>query len=203
MAEYATAEELKQRLGGKTVEYNGQLDDAVSTASRWIDTYCERTFGKDETDATRKFKADSPACLELPSFADIVSVTTLATDADGDGDFETVWDAADYELDADEAHGPEPRPYTRIRAIGARSFPVIYGPRARRYRVQITGIFGWPAVPDPVRQACLIMASELFRLKDAPLGIAEYSEMGLARARSNPQALILLGPYRRYSHLVA
>ena len=38
-------------------------------------------------------------------------------------------------------------------------------------RIQVTGTWGWPAVPVLVRQASLMLATELFKQKDAPAGM--------------------------------
>jgi hypothetical protein len=59
----------------------------------------------------------------------------------------------------------------------------------------VTGVFGWPAVPANVKQAALIAAADLFRLKDAPFGIAGFGEFGVVRVQANPRVMSLL---RRY-----
>jgi hypothetical protein len=61
--------------------------------------------------------------------------------------------------------------------------------------VEVTGVFGWPAVPAPVVQATMLVASELFRLRDAPFGVAGFGEFGAVRVRENPKVAALLDPY--------
>jgi len=56
-------------------------------------------------------------------------------------------------------------------------------------------VFGWPAVPRNVKTASLIAAAQIFRIKDAPFGVAGFGEFGVVRIQQNPQVMWLL---RRY-----
>lgn len=201
---YATVPELKSRLaipGADTVD-DTELVAAVDTASRAVDADCQRHFWK--TTEARTFAPCDWYRLKLGAFNDLVSVTTLKTDPGGDGTFELTWATADYQLlTADNSPnvnaGPEPRPYTQVRAVGNQQFPIAYYWATRRNVVEITGVWGWPAVPADVRQACLILAAEQFKLKDAPLGSAVgIADLGIIRVRENPQADRLLQPYRKF-----
>lgn len=201
---YAAVHELKSRLTIPTSDVvdDGELEAAIDTASRWIDADCQRHFYR-LTEA-RTFTPCDWYRLELGPFNDLVSVTTLKTDASGDGVFEVTWATADYQLLIADGSpnvnaGPEPRPYQYVRAVGAQLFPLVYGWATRRNLVEITGVWGWPQIPADVRQACLILAAEQVKLKDAPLGAAiGVADLGIIRVRENPQADRLLQPYRRY-----
>jgi hypothetical protein len=61
--------------------------------------------------------------------------------------------------------------------------------------LQVTARWGWTAVPAAVKQACLILASETFRLKGAPFGVANMDQFGPIRVRDNPMAQKKLMPY--------
>jgi hypothetical protein len=205
---YATAEELKARFGiGDNLE-DTLVDSALDSASRAIDQHCQRIFYVTGS-TTATFVAKDRYCLRPADtdvwVGDIVTVTSLKTDASGDGTFETTWAVTDYQLwPVNAASGPEARPYTEVRAVGAQTFPVPYAYSQQRVnRVQIVGTFGWPtAAPSAVREACLMLAAELFKLKDAPFGIAGMSEFGVVRIRENPKVATLLMPYQRYPVLV-
>lgn len=192
---YATVEELKSRLGiGDTVD-DFELRLAVETASRAVDDFCGRHFWRGT--ATKTFTPDSPYWVKID---DLVSATTLATDATGDGTFETTWSASDYQLyPLNATTGSESRPYTRFVAVGTLTFPTPWTySYARGDRVQVVGVFGWPAVPAAVKTAALILAADAFKIKDAPFGIAGgMGEWGPVRVRDNPRAVALLRPYRR------
>lgn len=202
---YATVEALKSRLGitaSDTVD-DFELHGACFAASRWVEQCCQRTFYRTATGTARTLATADPYCLRLPEFNDLVSVSALATDGTGDGTFETAWTAADYQLWPANPAGPETRPYTQIRAVGSYTFPTLYSATTRQDRVQVTGVWGWPSVPAAVQQAAAIKAAELFKLKDAPFGVAGLDEYGVVRIRDNMPAKSLLMPYMRHPVLVA
>lgn len=205
---YAEAADLKVRFTISDSIDDTKIDSALDSASRAIDQHCQRVFYS-STAVTATFVPSDPYCLLLAETdvwrGDLVTVTTLSTDATGDGVYETTWSASDYQLwPVNAAAGPEARPYTEVRAVGSQNFPMPYG-RTRTNRVQIVGTFGWPtAAPSAVTEACLMLAAELFKLKDAPFGIAGVSEFGGAiRIRENPKVARMLMPYVRYPVLVA
>jgi hypothetical protein len=200
---YVTPQMLKSRLGiaatDTTQDY--ELHAACFAASRAIEQYCERSFWRTASTEIRTFVPRGWYDLPLPDFCDLVSVTTLATDDTGDGVFETTWTTADYQLlPINPGAAPESRPYSHIRAVGTLTFPLLIPLiLARLDRVQITGVFGWPAVPQPIRMATAILASETFRLKDAPFGIATFGELGAIRVRQNPMVEAFASPYQRHA----
>src|SRR5262249_4162980 len=123
-------------------------------------------------------------------------------DQNNDGIYEESWSpGTHYQLviDADEfatgASG-EQRPYTHVRAVNAGQFPPVW-PLARINVVQITGVWGWPAVPFAIKQAAIQVACELFKMKDSPFGILGNSEFGVARVprAGNPYVARLLNKY--------
>jgi hypothetical protein len=194
---YCTLEELKSRLG---ISASDTADDfeirlVIEAASREIDDWTGDQFWRGT--ATRTFVADDAYCLELGGFP-LVSVTTVKTDSAGDGTFETTWSASDFQLlPANAATYAEARPYRQVKAVGGNTFPYCRDLGARDDRVEIVGVFGWPALPTAVKQACLIHSAELLKLKDAPFGVAGLGDFGPIRVRMNPRAQALLDPYRR------
>lgn len=200
---YATVAALKSRIGITDAVDDYELHMACFAASRAVENICERVFYRTATGTVRTFVPDGLYCVTLGAYNDLVSIATLKTDAGGDGTFETTWSASDYQLHpVNPAAAPEVRPYTKIQAVGSQTFPLplVIG---RRDMVQVTGVFGWPAVPIAVKQATLILAEELFKLKDAPFGVAGFGDLGVVRIRENPKVAALIGPYQRYPMLVA
>jgi hypothetical protein len=199
---YCTLEELKSRLGipATDTQDDFELKLAVESASRWIEDHCDRQQFWRGTD-TRTFTSCDPYAVDVD---DLVSVTTLKTDSAGDGTFETTWAATDYQLRPPNAAG-KGRPYTQVAAVGGTlTFPYLYeGQTARTDRVQIVGVFGWPALPAAVKQACLIVAAEHVKLKDAPFGVAGFGDFGAVRVRQSPQAAALLASFCKYPFQVA
>ncbi|MBO0813558.1 MAG: phage head-tail connector protein [Actinobacteria bacterium] len=196
---YITADELKARLAITGTSDDDQVQQAVQGASRAIDGYCERYFW--QAADTRTY---IPRDLYLTRTDDLVSVTTLATDPGGTaatgGTFPVTWPAGSFQLlPVNPGRTGEQRPYTAIRAVGGLTFPWVTPVLlARMDRVQVTGVFGWPAVPQAVSTAAQILAADLFKLKDAPFGVAGFGEFGVVRIDANPQVSALLGPYVRH-----
>ncbi|MFI7072051.1 hypothetical protein [Micromonospora sediminicola] len=194
---YCTPEELRSRVGQFNPDddtRDSEIVEACATASRWIDQWCGRSFWR--ADGTRVFPARSGWRVDLD---DVVSVTSVAVDADADGVYETVWTPGDYELGPPNPSYP-PRPYTLLRAVGSSTFPYDCGGAAR---VRVTGVFGWPEVPAEVRQAAAVMATDLLKLGTMAFGVAGYGEYGPVRVRPNPIVEALLSAYRRRPVLVA
>jgi hypothetical protein len=197
---YTSVEELKSRLKITDTGDDFELQLAVQSAARAVEGYCGRFFY--QVSDTRTFV---PYNIYEQPLADLVSVSALNVDMDGDGIFEQPWtQGVDYQLAVGEwdfntlATG-EARPYTWARVInsvgGGRFFPFIW-PFAPLNRIQVIGVFGWPSVPLAIKQATLQVASEIFKLKDAPFGLMGSSEFGVVRLpKQNPYVMKLLQPY--------
>jgi len=199
---YTTVPELKAALSipaTDTVD-DDDLWDAILTASRAVEGDTQRVFYK--TTETRTLTPTDRWHVRLGAYMDLVSVTTLKTDADGDGTFETTWATTDYQLlTADGTPnvnaGPEPRPYRRIKAIGTQTFPCSWAWHlGRTDLVQINGVWGWPAVPDRIRRATRLAAAEIFKLNSAPFGAIGMADLGIIRVRANPKYQALISTYQ-------
>ncbi len=190
---YCTPEQLKSRTGISDNYDDVEILSACRSVSRWIDEHCDRTFAR--RTVTLQISVCGPYAVETP---DLVSVTTLKTDDDGDGVYETTWATADYELQPVGADTLlEARPYTSISAVGSRLFPVPYG-RSRTARAQVVGVAGWPALPAAVTEAAAIVTGDYLALGGMKFGVAGYGDYGPIRARMSTPALQMLAPYRRY-----
>ena len=156
------------------------VEDCVTAASRMIDNYCSRDFykvGTVDDPVARTFPVESVNCLRFGTHNDLVSVTTLKTDAAGDGTYETTIAASGYELGPLNAASRN-EPFLALRLLAGATFPTTT--TGRSDVIQITGVWGWPAVPAQVKAACRVLLAELVKLQDAPLGFAGGMEMGAA-----------------------
>jgi hypothetical protein len=197
---YCTLQEIKAQIGldAPDVVDDDELERVVTSASRWIDQHCRRHFWQTTTQA-RVFDICSCGCLEveLGPFNDLHEVTSIKTDDNADGAFETTWAAGDYQLlPLNPAAAPERHPYESIRAIAAKTFPT---PSSRTGLVEVTGKWGWEAVPADVKEACLIASHRLFKRRNSPEGVTGWqSEFGAIRlsTRTDPDVASLLAPYR-------
>jgi len=196
-AEIVTTQALVDEAAGATVTLTDvtDVDDdlvlemIVEAASRAIDGQCGRHFYKDSADATRYYSTPFTDALFLPD--DIISITTLATDGDGDRVYEDAWAEADYDLLPYNA-AADGLPYTWLRVApdGDYSFPTT------NKAIKLIGKFGWPtAAPKQVREACLLFSARLLKRRDAPLGVTGNVELGVAHiSKEDSDVLALLEP---------
>jgi len=198
---YATLTELKTFIGipGADTQDDAVLTMALDAATAQVDGYTDRTFTA--TAGTREYFATDSRALTVDPIASTVDLV-VRTDDNGDGTYETTWAAGEYRLEPINA-ADQSKPWTRIVAIGTRSFPT----GTTHPGVQITATFGWPGgvPPAPVKLATLIQASRLFKRKDAPFGVAGSVEFGSEMRLLNEvdrDAQNLLRPYRRSWYVV-
>lgn len=203
---YAALALLKTRLGITDTNDDASLTSALDAASQTISGYCGRQFNAAGSATARVYYPDSPYTCTVD---DISTITGLLVKGDygNDGTFEITWAATDYSLEPLNGimGGDAGWPYWRIRAVGSYLFPIWYVPvnAYPRPSVQITANWGWATVPGAVAQACLVLAEEIFKLKDAPFGVANFSEFGAIRVRDNPKVASLLQRYMRDPILIA
>lgn len=195
---YIGLEELKDRLDITDSTSDYAIQTSIASACNWVNEYCGRHFNR--VTETRTFE---PYDIYELAIDDVVSVSSFNVDYDGDGIYEQSWvQGADYQLLYGRANfnlgsTGVPRPWEKVRVISSgRTFPYIW-PLAPLNRVQITGTWGWPAVPPVVPEACRILAADEFKMKDAPFGVAGMADYGVVRVQSNPWLVENLRPYVR------
>ncbi len=169
---YATKGELKTwvKVPALNTDFDTLMDLALSAASREIDKASNRSFVTTLSVAeARTYTAewDSKKQRYVVEIDDLMSLTSLAVelDLDGSGDFTTDVTAADCVGFPYNASQKE-RPWTHL------ILPESTSASVRPGAVRITAKWGWTAVPDAVKQACLMQASRIFNRKDSPYGIA-------------------------------
>ena len=199
---YCTLADVKGALripSADTVD-DAMLTIAINAASRQIDGECDRVFYPQS--GVRVYVPESSILVNTD---DIQTVTTLETSS-GDG-FTVTIPSTDFQLEPLNGQaGGIPGPFTRIRATGAFLFPV-FSQRSVNLdeaTVRVTGTFGWPAVPDAIKQAALLLSIRIFKRLDSPLAVAGFGDMGAVRVgRTDPDVMALIHPYVRGSRGVA
>ena len=174
---YATLRDLKTRLhlGQGDTEDDPLLEQLLTAVSRQIDDHTGHVYYA--TTATRVYTAWESGRLLLPRGHDLLSVTTLKTDADLDRVYETTWATTDYDLEpANNAQEGKPYWQVCVRYGGNYAFPA-----AVPQGVQIAGSWGWQAsVPDIVREATLLQWELAYQNVNAAgqalSGAGEYSQ---------------------------
>lgn len=185
---YITLETLKRNLGIVDTVDDPLLELCIESASRSIDNYTERVFYS--TTTSRIYTPRDNFNVEID---DLDVLTTLKTSTNLDGVFDQTWQATDYQLEPlNKIAGGIPTPYTHIRAVGDYWFPT----NMEEATVEVTGVFGWDAVPTAIEQACILQAARYFKRADSPMGVAGFDAMGVVRlSRVDPDLATLLEPY--------
>lgn len=193
---YATLAEFKAAIGIGTADTTDDtaLQSVLDATDALIDLYTDRKQGFGTATETRYYTAQDYSYVLTD---DLVSVTTLQTDDDGNGTYETTWTAGtDFVLAPGNAN-LDGWPYTEIDASvnWPRNFP-----RGVYRGVKVVGVFGWPAVPNAVKQAAIIQAGAVWSSRTSPFGVIGSQDLGgiLRQARAlHPEAQVLLEAYRK------
>ena len=189
--DYAAPEELKKTLNLTGTTYTDQdVKLALQAATTSINTHCGRVFTQGSTE-TRKYYPVSPNYVIIDDAVSVSSITTNGT---------TLVLDTDYRLEAVAVAKPGP-PYDVVRNM---AIPGVYGAMGYGFIAQsplsVTGVFGWPSVPAPIKQATMILAGRyLQRSRSAPFAILTFGDGGEAArlTRSDPDVAMLLSPYTR------
>jgi hypothetical protein len=193
---YATLAEFKSAIGIASTDTadDTPLQSVLDATDALIDNYCDRKQGFGTASETRYYTAEA---YEYVLIDDLVSITSLTTDDNGEGTYPTTWAAGtDYNLSPANA-ALDGWPYTQIDVSVKypRNFPKLV------YRgVKVQGSFGWPAVPSAVKQAAIIQAGAVWSSRTSPFGVIGSADLGgiLRQTRAlHPEAQVLLEQYRK------
>lgn len=181
--EYAELAELKamRSIATAVTSQDAALLKALTRASRAIDRRCGRRFYRDGVTSARTFSPRGRTILrgteELLLTDDIATSAGLSATIGG----VTVGNLS-YSPDNAEARG---EPITGILR------PSWYGGD-----IAITAEWGWPAVPDSIQEATLLLANRRYMRKDSPEGVSGWSQEGQIQvSRFDPDIEDLINPF--------
>ena len=168
---------------------NARLESIIEAVSRAIDQIKLRRFFTTAADETRYFTAGHRhRCI----IDDLLTITSLKTDEDGDGTFETTWTTSDYNLLPRDG-GASQRPWLEVskKPIGSYLFPL------HDDAVQVTGKFGYSTTtPLPIKEACILGVSRVRGRKNMPYGVSGSAELGtlqiVAKLKNDGEFMLLL-----------
>lgn len=198
--DYVTAAALATHLRDTVSADSGDLQIAVTAASRLIDRAARRQFGQDASAVARYYTYDGIIAEGRPLLIidDSMDATVLVVmDTANSGSYtQTLTLGTDFDMWPKNA-AADGRPYTGIllRPYTAARFP--YAANA----VRVTTKFGWVSVPILVVQATLIQASRFFMRKDSAFGVAGSPDLGnelRLLAKVDPDVDVLLSPVYRW-----
>lgn len=188
--EYATLAELKAMRRITDATSDAALQAALTRASRAIDRKTGRRFYLDASASARAYNPNGRVVCsaggQVLLVDDIGSTTGLVVET---GTTAAGWTAVtDYETHPDNAVALN-RPVTGLLRL-VTTWP------SGSTRVRVTAKWGWPAVPDEIVQATLLLANRLYLRKDSPEGIAGSADWGAIRlSRWDPDVEALVGPF--------
>lgn len=190
---YTTLQTVKAALRITDNVDDALIENAINTASRMIDGYCQREFYNAGT-AARLFAASDELYVDIDDLAG--TAITLQTDDQGDGAFDITWSPSDYQLEPLNGKlAGQTWAFTRIRAADNYLFPVENGLAL----VKVTGVWGWPAIPQAIEYATIMQSQRLFKRLDSPTGVIGFGDMGAVRVsrQLDPDVAEMVNPFRR------
>lgn len=197
---YAASADLELRTGRSD---DGTFDVLLDAASRRVESFTGRQFNKVTVASERRFMAIDPRRLPVDDFH---TLTGLEVDVAG-----TAWDVDD---------NVDPRPWNGV-VNGQPGWPYFdlfavnrTWPWDRRPTITVTAQWGWPAVPEAIRQATLDVAAVMafggsgggpVRSEAIDGYSVSYSvpALGSEGSVSAPSELVKAVPYRRVRFGVA
>ena len=144
---------VKNREAGFDANFEGRLNDAISSAEKRIDAYCGRSFDRAAT-VTRNYVVRNPNILLVDDFHFGTHVTISEGRETRSGE--------DYEI---------------RRALVGYNVANSITPLRRKWRprvgdrIAVTADFGWPEVPAEVVDYAGRLASEIFKFDSAQAGL--------------------------------
>ena len=195
---YATLADLKHQnrlnINDTDSATDAMLESIVEAVSRRIDDECHRRFYIDTSAQSRYYTARQVDVLFVEDIASADSDVTVAIDTNGDGTVDNTFTASDFHLLPYSAND-DSLPYQKIEVStpGQYLFPV-----GVRKGVKITAKFGWPTVPKPIAQACMLQSERLFKRFATPLGVEAMTSLGrqtLSIPKLDPDVELLISRY--------
>jgi len=177
LQEYTDLATMRTYLGlNAATQFDSLLQDAITSGSREVDKRCNRYFGREAAVSSRTFDVEASGILFVDDIAEPEPIEVsgltgfLALPRNGVVD------------------GITGHPITRLKS------PYF----CEGDSVTVTAVWGWPDVPEVVREACKMIAAETFMQKDTPLGIKSMDEFGSVRLRERQHIRDKLSLYTKY-----
>lgn len=189
---YTTLNEFKERITVDDSLDDATLESIITATSRAIDDITGRRFYA--ATETRYYSAERADYLRV---FDLLSVTDLKTDEDGNRTYEVTWATTDYDLMPFNATlDGEPFRWIETTPDGDNYFPT-----GLTKSTEIKGSFGYSATqPAVIEEACVLGAHRLLKRADTPLGVSAAAALGqqqvvIRELGSDPDFMGLVSTY--------
>ena len=189
---YCTLADVKAALRISDTVDDALIENSINAASRMIDQYCNRYFYSTSDGEVRYFKANDAFNCWID---DCQSISEVRTAQSNPITYNQIWSATDFQtIPANTYANGAYQPITGLIAVYNYFFPTWQESNL----VKVTGQWGWPSVPDPIKFACIIQASRLFKRLESPLGVAGVSDIGIIRVGSAVDGDVaqMINPFR-------
>jgi len=189
---YTTLNEFKTQVDIDDTLDDATLEKLITAMSRVIDDITARRFYA--ATETRYYTAERADYLRV---YDLLSVTALKTDEDGDRTYEVTWATTDYDLMPFNATlDGEPYRWLETTPDGDNSFPT-----GLTKSIEIAGSFGYASTtPAVIEQALFLGANRLLKRADTPLGVSAAAALGqqqviIRELATDPDFMGLINPF--------
>jgi hypothetical protein len=198
---YCTLAELKHtnrlNINDSDSVSDEMLEGVIEAVSRLIDDKCNRRFWSDSSDVIRYYTAIGSDYLFVDDIASPSSDVGIQIDTNGDGTFDDTFASTDFVLSPYTAE-TDGVPYQKIEVSSSGQYLF---PAKVKKGVKVTAKWGWPtAVPNPIKQACLLQSERLFKRFSTPLGSESMTALGkqyLSIPSIDPDVEILISRYKK------
>ena len=201
---YATAAIYRGIADKDSTADDTEILSDLTAISRYIERKVGQFFNKDAAAVARMYDGNGETRLRLDSHHIVPGIATLSglavkVDLNGDYDVTDTGETLTINTDfwaspQDAGQGSEARPWTDLDIVPTSSVLSAW-PKQQR-AVEVTAVFGWPAVPDAiVRATCHLTA--LLRL-ETPRSTTSRSDLGEILGASREAQNIIADLQRQY-----
>jgi len=204
VAQYVDKADLKAYIGLSGTGQDDNIDTAIDSACRLIDSICGRKFSQDSTVVDKTFTPKTRLYIDTP---DISTTTGLIVklDTNDDGSFnKTLTLNTDYIVEP-----TNPRvikiaggttyyePFNKITILDTRSSER-FDPTIKN-NIKITAKWGYSIVPEDIKTATLIQALRYFKRKDTPFNTYGDISTGVSElfSRLDPDVQTILKGHKK------
>jgi hypothetical protein len=195
LAEFKAYRAVRGVTTGTDATDDTVMEDIVELSSRFIDGQTGRRFFKNSTDETRYFTAKEDNYIEVDDLS--AAPTTVSVDYLNSRSY-TDLSATDFELDPLNA-SLDGMPFTGMYILptSATYFPVNV-----RNGVKVAAKFGFPSVPDDIKELTLALSQNIYQSRSgqSSAGNVSVTASGIViRPQDMPDfGQLIIRKYRKY-----